>query len=134
MRDFYTEWEALELLKDEENPDIPVLLSKRVTPICWLESFKDCASKTFGVRNTPVSFVICDEVAVPSEVDDPLLAGSSFSSALGSILTELVRYLNHTNPLFIMTLCTLCLRLQLETQYMHQRLDPFQGGMEEKHG
>ena len=99
LRQFYTEWESIELLKDEDKPEVPVL-SKHFTPIRWLESFRDCALRTFGIRNCPLSYVIRDVVQVPTEIEDPLLAGSAFSATSGSVLNEMIRRLNHTDPLF----------------------------------
>lgn len=98
LRGFYTEWEAINKLKDEDRPDVPVL-SKNVTPLKWLESFKDCLSRTYGVRSCPVSYVIRPEVIVPAEALDPLIPGQAFGAS-GSVLEELIARLNHTDPLF----------------------------------
>ena len=98
LRPFYVEWEALEKLVDEDKPDVPVL-SKHITPLKWVESFRDCLLRTFGVRSCPLLYVIRDDEQVPSEVDDPLLIGSAFGRS-GSVLDELVTRLSHTDPLF----------------------------------
>ena len=98
LRPFYVEWEALEKLVDEDKPDVPAL-SKHITPLKWVESFKDCLLRTFGVRSCPLLYVIRDDEQVPSEVDDPLLIGSAFGRS-GSVLEELVTRLSHTDPLF----------------------------------
>ena len=99
LRGFYQEWEALCSLAKEDKPDVPVL-SKNVTPIKWLESFKDTLSRTFGVRKAPLSYVIRDNVQVPTEVDDPLQASFAFSATSGSVLNELERRMTQTHPLF----------------------------------
>ena len=98
LRGFYTEWEAINKLKDEDRPDVPAL-SKNVTPLKWLESFKDCLSRTYGVRQCPISYVIRPNVNVPNEATDPLIAGQAFGAS-GSVLEELITRLNHTDPLF----------------------------------
>jgi len=90
--------EALEKLVDEDKPDVPVL-SKHITPLKWVESFKECLLRTFGVRSCPLLYVIRDDEQVPSEVDDPLLIGSAFGRS-GSVLDELATRLSHTDPLF----------------------------------
>ena len=98
LRGFYTEWEAMKLLADEGRPDVPTL-GKHVTPIKWMESFKDCLFRTFGVRSCPISYVIREDANVVPEVNDPLLAGCAYGSS-GSVLEELILRLNHTGPLF----------------------------------
>ena len=98
LRSFYVEWEALDKLTSEDKPDVPVL-SKQITPLKWVESFKDCLLRTFGVRSAPLLYVIRDEVQVPAEAEDPLIAGSSFGRS-GSVLDELVTRLSHDDPLF----------------------------------
>ena len=99
LRAFYAEWETIDKLKEEDKPEVPVL-SKHFTPIRWLESFRDCALRTFGVRNCPVSYVIREEVAVPAEVDDPLAPGFAFSNTSGSVLNKMIRRLDHIDPLY----------------------------------
>ena len=55
----------------EDKQDVPVL-SKNVTPIKWLESFKDTLSRTFGVRKAPLSYVIRENVQVLAKADNSL--------------------------------------------------------------
>ena len=98
LRGFYTEWEAINRLQDEDSPAVPTL-SKNVTPLRWLESFKDCLSRTFGVRSCPISYVIRPNVTVTPEANDPLIPGNAFGAS-GSVLEELILRLNHTDPLF----------------------------------
>jgi hypothetical protein len=98
LRPFYVEWEALLKLSDESKPDVPVL-TKHITPLKWVESFKDCLLRTFGVRTCPLLYVIRDNTAVVPDENDPLIPGSSFGSS-GSVLDELISRLSHTDPLF----------------------------------
>ena len=64
LRSFYQEWGALISLLKQYNPDVPVL-SKNDTPIKWLESFRDCVSRIFGVRKAPLSYIIRKNVNIP---------------------------------------------------------------------
>ena len=78
LKDFHTEYESVVALSDEKKPDVPVLHNKNNTPLKWIESFKDCLFRTYGLRKTPLLYVIRDQVTPPTEIDDPLLAGKSF--------------------------------------------------------
>ena len=98
LRGFYVEWESITKLMEEDRPVVPVL-SKNNTPLKWLESFKDCTYRTFGVRNCPVSYIIRDDDTVPAEADDPLQAGRAYGES-GSVIDEMIRRLNHTDPLY----------------------------------
>ena len=98
LKDFYTEYESVIALSEETKPSVP-LLTKNNTPLKWIESFKDCLFRTYGVRKTPLLYVIRDAATPPSEVDDPLVAGKAYGSS-GSILDELIARLDHDDPLF----------------------------------
>jgi len=98
LKDFQIEYEALEKLAKETKPTVPTL-SRTMTPIRWVESFKDCVFRTYGVRDTPLSYVIRDDAEVPSEVKDPLLPLKPFGET-GSILMELVKRMSHDDPLY----------------------------------
>ena len=98
LKEFYVEWEAVTKLSKEDKPEVPKL-TKHVTPIRWVESFRDCAFRTFGVRKTPLSYVIREKEAVPTDIEDPLLLFKSYGSS-GSVIQELIDRLDHTNPLF----------------------------------
>ena len=99
LKGFYTEWEAILKQSKEDKPDAPVL-SKSQTPVRWIESFKDCLFRTYGVRMTPLSYVIRDDVAVPAEADVPLEVNKAYSTEAGSVLNELIARLDHDDPLF----------------------------------
>ena len=98
LKGFYVEWEAIEKLSDETKPDVPKL-TKHQTPIRWVESFKDCAFRTFGVRGAPLSYVIRDNDTVKADFEDPLSFGRAYGSS-GSVMQELIDRINHTDPLF----------------------------------
>ena len=98
LKDFYVEYESIESLSDATKPDVP-LLHKNNTPLRWIESFKDCLFRTFGVRKTPLLYVVRDTVKVPPEADDPLANNKAFGSS-GSILDELIARLDHDHPLY----------------------------------
>ena len=98
LKEFQIEWEAVCKLSKEDKPEVPKL-SKHVTPIRWVESFKDCAFRTFGVRGAPLSYVIRESDIVPTDQSDPLLAGKSYGSS-GSVMQEMINRLDHVNPLF----------------------------------
>ena len=98
LRDFNMQWESIKKLSEENNPDVP-MLSKNVTPLKWMESFRDCLLRTFGVRSCPVSYVIRADVNVVPELNDPLLPGCSYGAS-GSVMEELISRLNHTDSLY----------------------------------
>ena len=98
LTDFYTEYEAIQKLEKEDKPDVPVL-HKNTTPLKWVDSFKDCLSRTYGLRHTPLSYVIRDVVDPVPEEDDPLEPSKSYGSS-GSVVDELVLRLDHDDPLY----------------------------------
>ena len=98
LKGFYTEWESIIKLSEEDRPKVPVL-SKNQTPLRWMESFKDCLYRTYGVRTCPISYVIRSNVEVEDEASDPLDFGNCFGRS-GSVLEELISRLNHTDPLY----------------------------------
>ena len=98
LKGFYNEWESIIKLSEEDRPKVPVL-SKNQTPLRWMESFKDCLYRTYGVRTCPISYVIRDSPEVEDEDVDPLGPGDCFGRS-GSVLEELIARLNHTDPLY----------------------------------
>ena len=99
LKGFYSEWEAIKKQSREDKPMVPVL-SKHQTPVRWMESFKDCLFRTFGVRGSPLSYVIRSDVDVAPEAVAPLEAEKAYSAEAGSVLHELINRLSHDNPLF----------------------------------
>ena len=57
LKAFHIEYEAIVSLSNEEKPKVPTL-HKNTTPLRWIESFKDCLYRTYGLRNTPLLYVI----------------------------------------------------------------------------
>ena len=94
LKDFYTEYEAVISLAKENKPDVPVL-HKNNPPLKWIETFKDCLFRTYGIRKTPLLYVIRDNADVPNEETDPLTIGKAFGSS-GAIIDELISRLDHT--------------------------------------
>jgi len=98
LRGFHIEAEAIKKLAKQTKPDVSVL-NKNTPPTRWLESFRDCLYRTYGVRGASLSYVIREDPLVPAEVDDPLVAGSAFGSS-GSVLEELIKRLAHNRPFY----------------------------------
>ena len=98
LKEYYVEWQALKQLEDEDRPSVPIL-TKNQTPLKWMESFKDCLYRTFGVRSCPIAYVIREDVEVAEEADDPLEDGKSYGVS-GLVLDEMIARLNHTDPLY----------------------------------
>lgn len=105
LRDFHTEWEAIEELSEQDAPKLPSL-SKNNPPLKWCESFKHFLYSSFGVRKVPLLYVIRENVGVVPEdgndldtVYDPLMPNKAFGSS-GSILDDLINRSSHTHPLF----------------------------------
>ena len=98
VKPFYVEYESIVKLSEKDKPDVPVI-HKNLAPIRWVESFKDCLYRTFGVRDVPLLYVIRDEVEVKPEADDPLEGSHAYGSS-GSVLDELIQRISHTHPLF----------------------------------
>ena len=99
LRDFYTKWEVIIQQSKEDKPTVPVL-SRNMTPVRWIESFKDCLFQTYEVRKFPFAYVIRDDANVPDQAEVPLLPGRSYSSLVGSILQEIINRYLHSHPLF----------------------------------
>ena len=74
LKGFYAEWESIIKLSEEDRPKVP-MLSKNQTPIQWMESFKDCLYRTYGVRTYPISYVIRESTEVEPEINVPLGPG-----------------------------------------------------------
>ena len=97
LKDFYVEHEMVFQLASEEKPDIP-LLHKNTTPLKWIESFKECVYRTYGVRKTPLSYLVRANDDVPTEAEDPLINGKPYGEA-GSVIDELINRLDLSDVL-----------------------------------
>ena len=80
LRTFYINWEELINLLKDTNPDVPHL-SKNITPIKWIDYFKDCLFRTYGILEFPLIYVMRDTVDIPYEAYDPLQLGFSYSQS-----------------------------------------------------
>ena len=98
LKGFWTEHEAISKLMKEDKPDTPKV-TKNTTPLRWIESFKDCCYRTYGVHKCPLLYVIRENETFTSEADDPLNVGRAYGSS-GSILQEMILRLNHYDPLY----------------------------------
>ena len=104
---FKIEWDAYISLKKEDAPKAPAIRDQdnNLKVIKWAPIFQDCLARTYGSRG-PLIYVIRDDVAVPSETDDPLgvdeTSGTvnSYFGSSGCLHNELVKRLSHTGPLF----------------------------------
>ena len=103
LKNFYVEWEAIQTLIEEDKPSVPVL-SKNVPPLKWLESFRDCMLRTYGVRGCPVSYIIRESPGVQTEAEDPLSTNAAGHvlpyGTSGSVLEEMIKRFSHTHPLY----------------------------------
>ena len=100
LQNFQLEYDDFESLKDQDDPDVPSISDKDVDRkvIKWAPIFKDCMSRTFGSRG-PLAYVLRDDPAVPTELEDPLQANSYFGAS-GSLLDELIARLPHTGAIY----------------------------------
>ena len=97
---FKIEYEAYEKLQKEDSPKVPSVSDsdndRKI--IKWAPQFRDCMSRTFGIKG-PLSYVLRDEVVVPPEATDPLV-GNDYFGASGSLLGELTERLEHGDSLY----------------------------------
>ena len=99
LRGFYEEFEAIEKMRDSDALTVPHL-SKTNTVIRWVESFKDHLSRSFGVRNCPLTYLIRADATVEPEANAPLAPGKAYSEKHGSLLEEMVNRLSHNDTLY----------------------------------
>lgn len=99
LKDFHTEYESVIALSDETKSSAPAL-SKNNSQLKWIDSFRDCLFRTYGLRKTPLLYVIRDDVAPPDELEDPLVNGKACYGSYGSIIDELIARLTHADPLY----------------------------------
>ena len=98
LQNFKVEYNAITELAKGDKPDVPIL-TKTTTPLKWIESFKDCLYRTYGIQKTPLSYVTHKDVVSATKVDDPLQARRAFGES-ESVIEELIVRLNHNDPLF----------------------------------
>ena len=95
---FWEQWTAIEDIKKEAQPDVPVV-SKDLPMIRWIEAFLDHLTRCLGIRYIPLVSVVRDKVEVdpicpPREPDQP------YSTEHGSILDDLIHRSSHNHGLF----------------------------------
>lgn len=107
LKNFHLEWKAIMSMSTGSKPDVPCI-TKSNPPLRWTDTFMDYCLNTFGVRKTPLAYVIRDKVEVQLEVRpagdttsivDPLIQGCSYGHG-GSVLNDLIARLSHNHPLF----------------------------------
>ena len=101
-------------LSQECKPEVPKI-TKNVNPLRWLESFKDCLFRTFGVRGCPSLYVVRGNEDVPLDEDDPLQPGKSYGSS-SSVLEEMMQRLTRRNTLFMNDNASVYSMLEEETR------------------
>ena len=95
---FYVEHEAIAKLTKEDKPDVPIL-HKNLVPIMWIDFFRYCISRTFGICDVPLLYIVRESVTVTPEADAPLENSNSFGTS-GSVLDELIERISHTHLLY----------------------------------
>ena len=107
LKSFYVEWKALVAMTKATAPDVPCI-TRNNPPLKWIDSFTDYCNNVFGVRKTPLAYVIRKDVDPLPETRpagnttaniDPLKPNKSFGNG-GSVLNDLVDRLSHDHPLF----------------------------------
>lgn len=96
LENFEIQFMAIKEKQEKDDPDTPKI-PKRGGVQRWVEGFKDTLHQIIGVRFSPLSYLIREDV-VPGPA--PALAPDSpFSAETGSVEDELISRLNHTSPL-----------------------------------
>jgi hypothetical protein len=97
---FKLEFEAYEMLKKEDAPEVPSVkdTDNERKVIKWAPIFKDCMSRTYGIKG-PLAYVIRETVEVTPEADDPLQADSYYGMS-GGLQAELISRLPHGDALY----------------------------------
>ena len=100
LKGFKEDFDAYVTLKKQDNPDVPLVndKDKEKKVIKWVPLFEDTLSRTFGSKG-PLIYVLREDAAVPSEVDDPLQARAHYGSS-GSLMEELIKRLPHTGSIY----------------------------------
>ena len=97
LKNFKIQWDALKVLKDETEPEIPKI-TKSLPMMQWAESFPDTLHRCIGVRNyIPLSYLIRKDI-VPGVPLPPLHTNLPHSEAAGSIQNEMIARANHSHP------------------------------------
>ena len=98
LKNFETQWKALNDKKKEDKPDTPKL-NKGTTVMKWSEAFKDHLHRIVGARCIPLAYVVRDNI----ERENPLPVqanGLPHSGTHGSVEADLIRNATHDDPLY----------------------------------
>jgi hypothetical protein len=106
LKNFYIEWKAITSMASSTLNDVPCI-TKNNPPLRWTDTFMDYCLNTYGVRQTPLAYVLRENVTplpetVPAGDDSPtdtLLDGCAYGLG-GSVLNDLIARMSHTHPLF----------------------------------
>lgn len=100
LKGFKEDYDAYALLRKQDSPEAPVVndKDKEKRVIKWIPLFEDCLSRTFGSKG-PLIYVLREDAAVPSVVDDPLEGGAHYGAS-GSLIEGLIKRLPHTGSIF----------------------------------
>ena len=100
LKDFKIEWDTYQDLRDQDEPDVPLVVDKdgdrRI--IKWVPIFLDCLTRSYGIRG-PLVYVLRDEPDVPAEDEDPLM-NNQYYGVSGSLHEELIARLEHSGAIF----------------------------------
>ena len=112
LKGFKIEWDTYQDLRDQDAPDVPLISDKdndrRV--IKWVPVLHDCLARSYGI-NGPLSYILREDSAVPTEAIDPLELDSYYGSS-GSLHDELTARLPHSGPIYKNDNCSVFLKIE----------------------
>ena len=100
LSNFKVEWEAYELVRDEDDPKVPLINDRDGDRkiIRWAPIFLDHLEVSHGAKG-PLRYVVRENAAVETELVDPLAANAYYGKS-GSLVEELIARLPHTGPVY----------------------------------
>jgi hypothetical protein len=66
MKNFSEQWKSFEDKKGDDEPDVPMRISKALPIIKWTEAFRDYLHRAIGVCTILLAYVIRPEATVPT--------------------------------------------------------------------
>ena len=112
LKGFKIEWDTYQDLRDQDAPEVPLISDKdndrRV--IKWVPVLHDCLARSYGI-NGPLSYILREDSAVPTEAIDPLETDSYYGSS-GSLHDELTARLPHSGPIYKNDNCSVFLKIE----------------------
>jgi hypothetical protein len=101
ITEYFQAYQSIVDQKDNEGSlSIPKLAKNNMKVTRWSETARNYFETKIGHRHAPLAYVIRDQSMVPSELDEPLLAGKPYSNVHGSVRGELIGRLSHDNTVF----------------------------------